>query len=171
MAPGTLGCPKPGPLKCFCAPRHQILARCAAQKRNCDKAKCATKLRQLSAPKYAYLANYAYLGAPNMVSLKRSFKMQFGRVDLRSIGPPSQKLWPNLTFARLHHCNYNGGVGGPASSKARRQIWEKRISDFSFYWPKDQESSLGNMIFQKCVFVKRSIAHRNVCMSIYQGSI
>ena len=92
VAPGTLGCPKPGPLKCLCAPRHQILARCAAQKRNCDKAKCATKLRQLSAPKYAYLANYAYLGAPNMVSLKRSFKMQFRRVDLRSIGPPSQKL-------------------------------------------------------------------------------
>ena len=29
------------------------------------------------------------------VSLKRSCKMQFQRVGLRSIGPSSQKLWPN----------------------------------------------------------------------------
>ena len=35
------------------------------------------------------------------VSLKRSCKMQFRRVGLRSIGPSSQKLWPNLIFADL----------------------------------------------------------------------
>ena len=39
---------KPGPLKCFCAPRRQILAKSAPPKaRNRDKAKFATKLRKL----------------------------------------------------------------------------------------------------------------------------
>ena len=32
------------------------------------------------------------------------------------------------------------------------------FSDISFYWPKDQESSLGNMNFQNLIFVKRSNA-------------
>ena len=40
-------------------------------------------------------------------SLKRSCKMQFRRVGLRSIGPSSQKLWPNQIFGRFPHCNYN----------------------------------------------------------------
>ena len=40
------------------------------------------------------------------VSLKRSCKMQFRCVDIRLIGPPSQKL-SNLIFARFPHCNYN----------------------------------------------------------------
>ena len=31
-------------------------------------------------------------------SLKRSCKMQFRRIGHRSIGPSSQKLWPNLIF-------------------------------------------------------------------------
>ena len=35
------------------------------------------------------------------VSLKRSCKMQFKRVGLRSIGPSSQKLWPNLIFGPI----------------------------------------------------------------------
>ena len=38
------------------------------------------------------------------VSLKRSCKMQFRRVGLRSIGPSSQKLWPNQSFGRSPHC-------------------------------------------------------------------
>ena len=39
----------PGPLKCFCAPSHQILAISAPQKaRNRDNAEFATKLRKLS---------------------------------------------------------------------------------------------------------------------------
>ena len=41
------------------------------------------------------------------VSLKRSWKMKFRRIDLVSIGPPSQKLWPNLIFGWFPHCNYN----------------------------------------------------------------
>ena len=41
------------------------------------------------------------------VSLKRSCKMQFRRVGLRSIGPSSQKLWPNQIFGWFPHCNYN----------------------------------------------------------------
>ena len=32
--------------------------------------------------------------------------MQFRCVDLVSIGPPSQKLWPNLIFAQFPSCNY-----------------------------------------------------------------
>ena len=59
----------------------------------------------------------AYLGAPNLVrvSLKRSCKMQFRRVGLRSIGPSSQKLQPNLIFGLFPHCNYNVKLqsGGP----------------------------------------------------------
>ena len=39
---------RPGPPKCFCAPRHQISAKSAPQKaRNRNKAKFATKLRKL----------------------------------------------------------------------------------------------------------------------------
>ena len=39
--------PHPGPLECFSAPRHQILATSAPQKtRNCDKAEFATKVRK-----------------------------------------------------------------------------------------------------------------------------
>ena len=41
------------------------------------------------------------------VSLKRSCKMLFRRVGLRSIGPSSQKLWPNQIFDRFPYCNYN----------------------------------------------------------------
>ena len=37
------------------------------------------------------------------VSLKRSCKMQFTRVGLRSIGPSSQKLWPNQIFGWFPH--------------------------------------------------------------------
>ena len=40
---------RPGPLKCFCAPSHQILAKSAPQKaRDRDNAEFATKLRKLS---------------------------------------------------------------------------------------------------------------------------
>ena len=50
------------------------------------------------------------------VSLKRSCKMQFRRVGLRSIGPSSQKLWQNQIFDRFPRCNYNvklqSGGGG-----------------------------------------------------------
>ena len=39
--------PRPGPLKCLCAPSHQILARSAPQKaRNRDNAEFATKVRK-----------------------------------------------------------------------------------------------------------------------------
>ena len=41
------------------------------------------------------------------MSLKRSCKSQFRGVDLRSIGPSSQELWPNQNFGRFSYCNYN----------------------------------------------------------------
>ena len=46
---GAKGCGRPGPLKCFNAPRHQILAKSAPQKAcTCDKAEFATKVRKSS---------------------------------------------------------------------------------------------------------------------------
>ena len=42
-------------------------------------------------PRYAYLAKYG----------------QFRCIVLRSIGPYSQKLWPNPNFGQFPHCNYN----------------------------------------------------------------
>ena len=50
---------------------------------------------------------WPYLSAPNMIKwgiLKRTCKMQFRHVGLRSIGPSSQKLWPNQSFGRSPHC-------------------------------------------------------------------
>ena len=71
----------------------------------------------------AYLA---YFGAPNMVSLKKSCKMQFRRVGLRSIGPSSQKLQPNLIFGRSPHCNYNVNV----KVVARADLWVYNTENF-----------------------------------------
>ena len=76
---------------------------------------------------------------PSGVSLKRSCKMQFSRVDFRSIGSPSQKLWPNLIFPI--------------------EITKNAFPDINFYWTKDQESTLGNMIFQNLNFLKLSNVH------------
>ena len=50
---------------------------------------------------------HTYLGEPNMVKWGIPCKKQFRRVDLVSIGPPSQKLWPNQILVRRPHCNYN----------------------------------------------------------------
>ena len=65
------------------------------------------------------------------VSLKRSCKMQFRRVGLRSIGPSSQKLWPNQIFGRFPHCNYNVKLkkDGRMSFKLKSQMksWMKSI--------------------------------------------
>ena len=53
-----------------------------------------------------------WLNMPNVhicasgVSLKRSCRMQFRRVGLRSIGPSSQKLWTNQIFGRFPYGNY-----------------------------------------------------------------
>ena len=46
---GSNGTATPGPLKCLCAPRHQISAKSALQKaRNRNKDRFTTKLRKLS---------------------------------------------------------------------------------------------------------------------------
>ena len=46
---------------------------------------------------------------PSGVSPKRASKMQLRDVDLRSVGPSVQKLWPTTFFARkmpcILHCN------------------------------------------------------------------
>ena len=61
--------------------------------------------------KYGQIRKSRSLG----VSLNRSCKMQLRRVDPVSIGPHSQKLWPNLTFVRLPHWYYYVKLqsGGP----------------------------------------------------------
>ena len=48
-----------------------------------------------------YPSGFHRLDESSGVSLKRSCKMQFRRVGLRSIGPSSQKLWPNQFFGRF----------------------------------------------------------------------
>ena len=54
---------------------------------------------------------------------------------------------------------YNGEGGEWGGSVIREgDILGKKnaFSDISFYWPKDQESSLGNMNFQNLIFMRRS---------------
>ena len=84
------------------------------------------------------------------VSLKRYCKIQFSRVDFRSMGPPSQKLSPNL-ICLIPHCNYKRRWGG-VSSKRSIHIWENAFSDNSFYWPMDLESILSILHFKKKCF-------------------
>ena len=74
--------------------------------------KAQVKGRYAHTPKYGQIWIFgAYLGAPYIwwsgVSLKRSCKMLFRCVGLGSIGPSSQKLWPNQIFGWFPHCNYN----------------------------------------------------------------
>ena len=71
-------------------------------------------IREINRSKTQNMAKYAILAHiftrqiwSSGVSLKRSCKMLFRRVGLRSIGPSSQKLWPNQFFGRFPHCNYN----------------------------------------------------------------
>ena len=57
---------------------------------------------------YAYLAIFGIIErAKYGVSLKRSCKMQFRRIDLVSIGLLSQKLWPTFIFGWFPHCSNN----------------------------------------------------------------
>ena len=52
-------------------------------------------------------------------------------------------------------------MGGPVLRE--EDIFGKNaFSDISFYWPNDQESTLGNMNFQNLIFVKRSSEHLDV---------
>ena len=55
-------------------------------------------------PKYCI---WCYCNWPYLGTYLKSCKMQFRRIDLVSIGPPSLKLWPNLVFGWFPHCNYN----------------------------------------------------------------
>ena len=59
----------------------------------------------------------------SVVSLKRSCKMQFRHVDLVSIGPPSQKLWPNQIVVRRPHCNYNVKLEVADQKYGQRKEW------------------------------------------------
>ena len=107
---------------------------------------------------FAYYAGQIWSSG---VSLKRFFKMQFRHSDLRSIWPPSQKLWTNLIFAQFRHCNYNWG--GLAVQRKRDIFGKNAFSGISFYWPQDQESTLCNMNFRKNgVFVKHPNGHQAI---------
>ena len=59
-------------------------------------------------PIWAYLAKYAHMGIWAYVK-KLWSKMRLRNVDLRSVGPSVQKLWPTTFFARkipcILHCN------------------------------------------------------------------
>ena len=56
----------------------------------------------------AYLAFLgAYSDKPNMVKWGVPEKILQNAVQIRSIGPSSQKLWPNQIFGQFPHCNYS----------------------------------------------------------------
>ena len=98
---------------------------------------------------WQYLARQIYsIG----VSLKRYCKMQFSRVDLRSIGPSSQKLWPNLILDRFPYCNYYGGFGGPVLREGGI-LGKNAFSDISFSRPQaGPRINFGQYEFPKFVF-------------------
>ena len=80
------------------------------------------------------MAKYAYSGAPNMVKWgvpEKILQMWLRRVVLRSIGPSSQKLWPNPIFGWFPHCNYNVKLqmGGPGSFMGLK-VWNLACSPF-----------------------------------------
>ena len=59
---------------------------------------------------YGHMGIWAYVKKwSSGVSPKRASKMQLRNVDLRSVGPSVQKLWPTTFFARkmpcILHCN------------------------------------------------------------------
>ena len=60
--------------------------------------------------KYAHMGIWAYAKKiwPSGVSPKRSSKMQLRDVDLRSVGPSVQKLWPTTFFAKKMPCILHG---------------------------------------------------------------
>ena len=82
------------------------------------------------------------------VSLKRSCKMQFRRFDLRSIGPPSQKVWPNLIFAWFPHC---------AALREGDIFGNNAFPDKSIHWPRTKNPLWPIWISKKGVFVKQPI--------------
>ena len=65
-------------------------------------------------PKYGHIWAYGHMGIcekiwSSGVSPKRASKMQLRNVNLRSVGPSVQKLWPTTFFAKkmpcILHCN------------------------------------------------------------------
>ena len=78
-------------------------------------------------------------------SLKRSCKMQFRRVGLRSIGPSSQKLWPNQIFGRFPHFNYNVKVQIGGARNAPAKVWGRNKK--KLHQPSQQFSDF--LIFRK----------------------
>ena len=64
--------------------------------------------------KRKFLAN-TNLGAPNLAEWRIPEKVmqsavQFRRFYLRSVGPPTQKLWPNLILTRFSQCKTSNSM-------------------------------------------------------------
>ena len=74
------------------------------------------------------------------VSPKKASKMELRDVDLRSVGPSVQKLWPTTFFAKKMPCILHG-----AAKKIRNTI-SSQVSGRAqlpgvFIYPVDQESN------------------------------
>ena len=106
------------------------------------------------APKYGQIHQIEYLGCVKYGRLgypwKDLAKCSSVALIFRSIGPPSQKLWPNLIFAQFPHRNYNamGGWGLQFEGKDT-YLGKNANSDISFYWPRIH---FGHLEFPKKVF-------------------
>ena len=72
----------PGPLKCFCAPSHHILAKSAPQKaRNRDKADFATKVRESSMNNWGTFDSKSLFKGGTFDSLSQVLKFSGGTFE------------------------------------------------------------------------------------------
>ena len=101
---------------------------------------------------YGHMGIWAYAKKiwPSGVSPKRASKMQLRDVEIRSVGPSVQKLWPTTFFARkmpcILHCN----------AKKIRNTFSRLVRDLA------QKAKLWRSIIQALPTI--SI---NLCTSVY----
>ena len=105
---------------------------------------------------------WAYLGHMGIcekiwssgVSPKRASKMQLRNVDLRSIGPSVQKLWPTTFFARkmpcILHCN----------AKKIRNTFSRLVRDLA------QKAKCSEILWRSIIQPLPTISN-NLCQECY----
>ena len=111
----------------------------------------------------------AYLSVLNMIEWgipEKIFQMQFRRVDLASIGFPSQKLWPIHIFAQFLIVISMGGFGRGSSFKGRKYMLEKRIFWHKFVFAPGPRINFVQHEFPKKVFLRNTLMVTGVvCMA------
>ena len=104
---GLLPC-YPGPLKCFCAPSHQILAKSAPQKaRNRDKADFATKVRESSMNNWGTFDSKSLFKGGTFDSLSLVLTFSGGTFeDFTTTKSPYLRRLPDSGQKRVWHQSY-----------------------------------------------------------------